>query len=106
WKLNERERERAHPVSRAYFGPVVVGFNPISGPVFASDYVGPVVPFPGPGVAFTASRSISISVGGSVSGSFVLNLHSSKLLDLLNRFLNSPAAVSAGASAPLAQTES
>src|SRR6185312_12246931 len=52
------------------------------------------------------SRSISISVGGSVSGSFVLNLHSSKLLDLLNRFLNSPAAVSAGASAPLVLPES
>src|SRR6185312_427692 len=63
---------------------------------------GPIVPFPGS----VASRTISISVSGPVSGSFVLNLHSSKLLDLLNLLLNSPSAVSSTASALFAPTES
>src|SRR6185312_8850191 len=97
--------DRVRAVSRSYFGPVVVGFNAVSGPVFANNYDGPVVPFPGPAPAFTTSRAISISVGGLVSCSFVLNLHSSKLLDLLNRLLNLPSAVSADASTPLAPTE-
>src|SRR6185312_11979886 len=97
--------DRVRAVSRSYFGPVVVGFNAVSGPVFANNYDGPVVPFPGPAPAFTTSRAISISVGGLVSCSFVLNLHSAKLLDLLNRLLNLPSAVSADASTPLAPTE-